>query len=384
MASNQYVLMHKDIPVLTVSLTENNKIKAITDMINEDHKPLNMNSDENQETALSEFMQHRSIPNERKNLSKILAAYQANDSIDLSIQSYQLSLTDHYWIKPVDVDVSWHDVNFFTNTFRDTPIFMMEQADVDINLITPNSSVNGSLRQMWIQENNDAILLKAGKILQLEPFNEVFISALLDQTNINHVRYELRQLPDGEYVSACKLFTTEHIEFIPAWYIAGSTKAAGSKYEALLNQCDKFSIPNCQKDLDTMIAVDYLTLNDDRHWGNFGFLRDSTTLEFKGMAPLFDNGNALWYDQYKINQNKPLYTYESQPFRTTHEKQINCIISDLSSIPIKEIIKAAPDLMETIYAKNEVVSQERLEIMKRLFTGRALMLEAKLNDTLKR
>ena len=28
-----------------------------------------------------------------------------------------------------------------------------------------------------------------------------------------------------------------------------------------------------------MIIIDYLTMNDDRHWGNFGILRNSETLE---------------------------------------------------------------------------------------------------------
>lgn len=126
MSNNKYVLMHKDIPVLTVSLTDTNKIKEITKIISDEHKPLNMKSDQNQEAALTEFMHHRSIPNTRQNLSKILEAYKANDALELSIKSYQLSLSDHYWIKPIDDNASWHNVNFFTNTFYKTPVFMME------------------------------------------------------------------------------------------------------------------------------------------------------------------------------------------------------------------------------------------------------------------
>lgn len=369
--------MHKDIPVLTVSLTETNKINKITEILSEEHKPLNMQSNENQEVALSEFMQHRSIPNTRQNLSAILSAYQASDSLELSIKSYQLSISDHYWIKPINSSVSWDNVNFFTNTFKNAPIFMNNQEQADINLITPNSSVNGSLRQMWIKENNKLILLKAGNTLNLEPFNEVFVSKLLDQTNIKHVKYDLKQI-NNEYVSACEAFTNKDIEFIPAWCIAGKLNPRENKYKALLNQCTKLNIPGCQKDLDTMLAIDYLTLNDDRHWGNFGFLRDSSTLAFKDMAPIFDNGNTLWYNQYKININKPFHSYMAQPFSSTHEKQIKYIQSDLTDINIKGIIKTAPKLMKTIYSKNEIVSSERLQIMKDLFIKRALLLEEKL------
>ena len=37
-----------------------------------------------------------------------------------------------------------------------------------------------------------------------------------------------------------------------------------------------------------MLAADYILANTDRHLGNFGFLRDSETLEWKGLAPIYD------------------------------------------------------------------------------------------------
>lgn len=202
---------------------------------------------------------------------------------------------------------------------------------------------------------------------------------MLNATPINHVRYDLRQLDNGEYVSACNIFTTERLEFVPAWYVAGTLNPKENKYADLVNRCQSLGIPNVQHDLDTMIAIDYLTMNDDRHWGNFGFLRDSTTLEFKGMAPLFDNGNTLWYDQYKINENKPSHAYEAQPFTTTHDKQIKYVQSNLSHINIDIIATIAPTLMKEIYPKNDIVTPERLEIMERLFMRRVLGLAREID-----
>lgn len=115
--SKHYILMHKDIPVLTVSLTDRNKIIKINEILSSEHTPLNMHSGESPEVALSEFMKHRAIPNVRQNLSKILAAYEAIDSLELSIKSYQLSLSDHYWIKPTDSSITWDEVNFFSNPY---------------------------------------------------------------------------------------------------------------------------------------------------------------------------------------------------------------------------------------------------------------------------
>ena len=44
-----------------------------------------------------------------------------------------------------------------------------------------------------------------------------------------------------------------------------------------------------------MLVLDALIANEDRHWGNFGALRDSESLEFIGLEPVFDNGNSLGY-----------------------------------------------------------------------------------------
>ena len=42
-----------------------------------------------------------------------------------------------------------------------------------------------------------------------------------------------------------------------------------------------------------MLVVDAITANTDRHAGNFGFLRDSNTGEYLGMAPLYDFDQVL-------------------------------------------------------------------------------------------
>lgn len=383
----EYVLMHQDVPVLTVALTETNRIQEIRAILCDEHKPLNMQTSENQAAALSEFMKHRAIPNTRQNLSKILATYEADDPLDLSLKSYQLSLADHYWMKPIDAKVSWAQVNFFRNPLPHTPIFMTGGFDADVNLInlihlmTPNSSVNGSLRQMWLREGQKTILFKAGKVLCLEPFNEVFVSKVLDVLKVPHIGYELREI-DGEYVSACELFTDESIEFIPAWCIVGRMHPRDNKYEGLLKQCEELGIPNAREGIDTMIAMDYLTFNDDRHWGNFGFLRNSNTLHFIGMAPLFDNGNSLWYDQYRIRSERPFYTYPSQPFTTTHDKQIKYVQSDLHHLAerLDDVIYMAPQWMTEIYENSEVVTSTRLELMQELFVKRARELQQLLRD----
>jgi len=42
-----------------------------------------------------------------------------------------------------------------------------------------------------------------------------------------------------------------------------------------------------------MLVFDALIYNEDRHFGNFGLLRDNISGKIKAPAPIFDNGNSL-------------------------------------------------------------------------------------------
>ena len=44
----------------------------------------------------------------------------------------------------------------------------------------------------------------------------------------------------------------------------------------------------------SMLVFDAVIYNEDRHFGNFGVLRDNHTGEITGPAPIFDNGLSLF------------------------------------------------------------------------------------------
>ncbi len=48
------------------------------------------------------------------------------------------------------------------------------------------------------------------------------------------------------------------------------------------------------ENLDNLFIVDFFIENTDRHYGNFGFIRDVNSLKFLGAAPVFDSGTSLW------------------------------------------------------------------------------------------
>jgi hypothetical protein len=60
-------------------------------------------------------------------------------------------------------------------------------------------------------------------------------------------------------------------------------------------------IPNTLENLKYMLVVDYIMANSDRHFNNFGAVRDAETLEWIGFAPIFDCGTSMWNN--KLTQN---------------------------------------------------------------------------------
>jgi hypothetical protein len=131
-----------------------------------------------------------------------------------------------------------------------------------------------------------------------EPFNERIASMILDTLNISHVKYDLKRTKDNIPYSECKCMVNRNTEYINAQWVINS-KDYGNKdlYTHFINVCKSNNISDVKERLDEMLALDFLIGNEDRHRGNFGILRNAETLEWQGMAPIFDNGNSLFFDQ---------------------------------------------------------------------------------------
>jgi len=71
---------------------------------------------------------------------------------------------------------------------------------------------------------------------------------------------------------------------------------------------------------ESQCRIDALIANEDRHWGNFGALRDSESLEFIGLAPILDNGNTLGYKAASVMGNRNADV--SVAFNKTHTLEL--------------------------------------------------------------
>ena len=72
--------------------------------------------------------------------------------------------------------------------------------------------------------------------------------------------------------------------------------------------------------------MDYLLANEDRHLNNFGLLLNPETLEWLGMAPIFDSGTSLGYD--RTAERIPMdHDVVCKPFKNHHDQQLKLVSS---------------------------------------------------------
>lgn len=243
--------------------------------------------------ALRLFWKERLIPSGRY---KGYACHGHTTAGAMALSCYGVNLSDGWWMKDVEFSMSWDTVNAFSHPFS-------SYFESPVPTASPDFCTNGNLTKYWEWEGNRPVLYKMGnEENQAEAYNEVLASHFLDALHLPHAPYRLKRRALGEITypwSVCPAFTSKEIEYIPAWYILGLSPKRNeeSAYTYFLRCAREAGLPPIQKQLDAMLAFDYFINNTDRHYGNFGFLRHVDTLEWLGMAPIFDNGNSFWFDE---------------------------------------------------------------------------------------
>lgn len=240
--------------------------------------------------------------------------------MELLNRSHGLSLSDQYWVKPESSDLEWDTVNFFTNLFDEElgrTLLTARSSSHRFSLNAPDASTGGDLPKRWtIAGDGTRILIKAGRTGQ-EPVNELIASDLCSRLGIPAVRYNLGEY-DNRPVSTCPEMLTDTEELVSAWQILESVKrdnrlSARDQWirAAQLFGCEGAAVVHAT---DDWLLVDYLMRNIDRHYNNFGLIRDVETLRVRP-APLFDTGASLWCGELAIDNRD----YKAKPFYATYK-----------------------------------------------------------------
>lgn len=331
-------LMHKRVQVAELELDDaTGFIQRIGTVYAPDHLPIGIpiRKGVTDRAALNEWWTDRSIPASRSGVREALETLKITSTKILLVRCWGLSLSDQYWIRPEDSDLTWDSVNFFENDFSDDigdVLFGAKKKTDGLDFSSPDNTSDGNLKKRWKIINGKRCLIKGGSNpFRQQPFNEVIASEIMERLGIPHVPYTVMWNKGAPY-SVCEDFITENIELVPAWRILKTQKKDNSTsvYQHFINCCNTLGIKDAVPYLDRMIVLDYIIANEDRHFNNFGVIRHAETLEWLGFAPIYDSGSSLGYDKMPA-QMRSEKEVVCKPFKNHHSEQLK-LVSDFSWI----------------------------------------------------
>lgn len=304
----EYYLMHKDIPVCLLEISDDGHISNIRRNKREsEHFPL---GGQMNDMKFHDWWNDRAIPKTRHGAKNALQRLGYSSTSSALVNNLALSLSDCYWIRPRNDDISWHEVNLFANDFVDSfgelTINPNEEIDLRNRTRFDCASSPGELQKKWcIADDGRRYMVKGnyGDSYQ-QSINELFATRLHQQLGYdNYTAYipvKLVTETDADGLGCMSYdFCSENVECISAWELLSTRKLRQNEsyFFPLKEVCLSLGMKESDfnRFMDYEIMTDFLLTNTDRHMNNISILRNPDTLELLGFAPIYDSGNSMFY-----------------------------------------------------------------------------------------
>ena len=294
-----YLLKIFDTPLVRFGLTDGGLegYRARIIDVHEDQKhlfPLNLILNDD---GILRWLEGRVIPKNRRYVEEILAVFglSLNDTKGIIDVCKGLSLNDCYWVVGKDFDGTFAQYNLYENRFSEILSLVAytgaEQSHGGFTT-SPELTTGGMLPKAWRYLEGDGIYLyKGGNTIlthgNKEPYSEYYASQIAETMGLNAVHYDLEHWK-GILASKCRLFCDLDTSYVPIGHILPkcTLKDCIDYYDSLGTDFGE--------QIRSMLVFDALVYNEDRHFGNFGILRDNHSGKIIAPAPIFDNGLALF------------------------------------------------------------------------------------------
>lgn len=366
----RYVLMNKNTPVLAFTYdTDSHVVTKITDVYDLRYAPPIVVGQKGDVTkkAVNDWWRGRAIPASRDQIRNLVDGLSIDSTLALAEENFGLSLSDRYWVNDDSNPQKWSDINFFDNDFTDDlGLLTLGQASSgNPNLMSPNSTLNGDLKKKWTIYQGQRILVKEGSgFVNQEVYNEVIATQLhrrlLDTSDFVPYRFHYEK---GKRYCACPNMLGEDEELVPAWDLIANKKKPNdmSNCQFLSAVFKELGVEDVDQKLSKMFTCDFILANEDRHYRNFGVIRNVETLEYTRVAPIFDTGTCLWCRTGSLTV--PLdYRYLAKPFGregADPARQLH-MFHEYSWFDAGKLDGFADEAME-ILSQNENIAPRRLE-----------------------
>ena len=360
--NNRYYVMHKN-DIVIEFVKDINDIKSFS-IINDKLIPICVKTKNIDRYDLMNWLANRRIPQSRQTTQFIMKIKHIRDYNQLFENSLYLSLSDYYWVKPVESNLKWEEVNFFDNIFSNelsNLVLMGEKGwnnnELDIFKENPSKNTNGELNKCWKIIDGKRRLIKRTMLKNNQDvFTEVVVSKVLKKYGYNVVDYDLIKV-DDEYCCICDTMCNAGYELLQAEYYNKDLVEYIKEYPEFID----------------IAIIDYIIGNFDRHGLNFGLLRKWTgdKWEYK-QTPIYDNECGLW-SKFKEVRDTPYNFSDKLEIKSMEDiiktlEQI-CKRKPTLKVGVKDIAKDIYNIWKEKY--REVVSEEFVksrcnEIQKRI------------------
>lgn len=363
-----YVLKRKDEIITLVDFLEDGSVyKFHQDLVNPELAPLHNPDDHD---WLKQWWKRRSVPIRQGHIKNMLEKKGLLGPEDFLLKNLGLSLTDYYWISPMDSGLTWKDVNLFDNEFHGDILIGTDknEKENEIPHYTPNGSLQGSLEKSWIILDGERGMLKGNRDqFSAESINEVIASKLHKMQGFEaYTEYKLIKINGREYDYGCysKLFTSQEKELISAYDVVMSEKPPNhiSEYEHFINVCGKHGIDTdkLRQFMDYMILSDFVLSGRDRHLGNISILRNAESLQFIAPAPIYDSGKCLFVQDIVPVNDRELLDIRTESFAGNEMKMLK-LVKDRSCLDVTKL--PARSYIEELYELDSKMDNHRITLV---------------------
>lgn len=234
------------------------------------------------------WLEGRAIDSHRANsclLKKVLCLANRDDA-HTSLAVNAVTITDNYWFKSDDENLTWNEVKFNENVFDKLAL----KGDPDSFNKTPSRTPEltniGSFEKCWRLIDDKWWMYKSCNNNQI--FFELFIFNLGKALGFNMAYYEY----DDGYVKT-KNFTDGKVNFEPICSVMGDNEDYSDNFDYFMTLSKDIVV-----DYLKMLYLDSVCYNMDRHTNDYGLLRRIETGEILSLAPNYDNNIALIANGY--------------------------------------------------------------------------------------
>lgn len=285
----KYYLMNKTTPLVKFETVASLGVTEITnESILSNNVPIGYSN-------IATWVDHRNYAKHKEHMKKWLKEW-GIDTVDGFLQiTHCLGLNDSLWVKPVDSNLKWENVNLYDNMFTDVACktaFESGLFGLQLSTTTPEFTTDGTFPKCWIKDKSGTHILKQGlsgaSNVGLEPYCEYVSSNIANRIFENVIAYDLVKYKD-RLCSKCELFTSKAVGYVPFGRFVDPTQyytiPGLIKY---FHEYDETNHTSFESTFRKMIVIDSIVFNNDRHLNNFGFLFDNDSMQILDFAPIFD------------------------------------------------------------------------------------------------